>query len=380
MMNPLVIMMLIGVVTSEGARRPAADLARHVPGFTWRKARGEQWLYDGDLPVAQFFGGYRAGQRLAGIARPVSLHSLRLIPKGPLFIAKNEGCGPLCLSWRKHLIFYMQIEELKADDSDPRRFRLHLKCRDIGLRNDQPNLAAYRPGNVVEETWLEVSYDPARPSYVFDVRTRLIVQPGRVEAVTARDFGGLEFADLLPAGCNAPLDRKLYHDYVYKSRNGTYYRLPHNKKRTPEKRGILYCRDGTMAFLLEPRGNPVVELVGETGLNTFSEICHAMYDVHFKFSKAKQAELLAAGKPLSVHFRLYAITESAGRRMLQQSIWDPRLDPRDRRTDRVGRRRATAPQRLAPLDPPNYLGPPRFPIAARSTACTHQCSPCPLGR
>ncbi|NOX56840.1 MAG: hypothetical protein GXP27_20850, partial [Planctomycetes bacterium] len=271
------------VVTAAHAQ--TVDLANHVPRFTWRiMPDGGRWIYDGDLPVAQFFGGYRASGPMRGIARPISLHNLRLVPGGPPFIAKDEGCGPLCLSWRKHLIFYMQIDELSVDDSDSKRLRLHLKCHDIGLRNDQPNRRAYRPNNVMEETWLELTYDRRLPSYVFDVRSRLTVRPGRWQTMTGRDFGGLEFTDLLPAGCNAPLDRKLYRYYVYKSRSGAYYRLPHNKKRTPEKRGILYARDGTMAFLLEPHGNPVIELVGETGLNTFSEICHAMYDVHFKFS------------------------------------------------------------------------------------------------
>ena len=80
-----------------------------------------------------------------------------------------------------------------------------------------------------------------------------------------------------------------------------------------------------MAFLLEPHHNPVVELVGDTALNVFSEICHAMYDVHFKFFKEKELELLGAGKPLEAHFRFYSISEEAGKKMLEQSVWDPKL-------------------------------------------------------
>ena len=64
-------------------------------------------------------------------------------------------------------------------------------------------------------------------------------------------------------------------------------------------------------------------------MNSFTEICHAMYDVHFKFSRTKQNELLASGKPLVAHFRFYSITEEAGRKMLDESIWDPKLKVSD---------------------------------------------------
>lgn len=305
---------------------PAVDLKTHSPRFHWKTGHGGQkWIYDGEMPVGELFSGYTGTQPMSGIARPISLHNLRLIPGGPLFIAKGESCGALCLSWRKHLIFYMEIDELKVNQEDPERFRLYVKSHDVGLRKDQPDQAAYQPHNVVEESWLEVTYDPGLPSYVFDVRTRLTVQPGRKQAMSVRDFGGLEFGDILPAGCNAPLAKKLYHDYVYKGRDGTYYRLPHDKNKGPEKLGILYSNSGTMAFLLEQQQNPVVELVGDTGLNSFSEICHAMYDVHFKFLKEKQSELLEAGKPLEAHFRVYSITEEAGREMRDRSVWDPKL-------------------------------------------------------
>lgn len=50
-----------------------------------------------------------------------------------------------------------------------------------------------------------------------------------------------------------------------------------------------------------------------------------MYDVHFKYSKKQQGELLEAGKPPEAHFRVYSIAEEAGRKMLDRSIWDPKL-------------------------------------------------------
>lgn len=323
--------LIMALTTGFATAESPVDLKNHKPLFRWEiSPSGQQSIYDGEAPVADFYGGANA---MRGIGRPISLHNLRLIPGGPLAIEKGEACGPLCLSWRKHLIFYMKIDELSVDDKDPERFKLYVRSHDVGLRADRAYRETYEPNNVVEETWLELTYAPQLPSYVFDVKTKLAVQPGREQQMISRDLRGLEFGDILPANCNVPLDRKQFHYYVYKGPDGIYYRLPHDKHRGPEKLNLLYASNGTLAFLLEPQHNPVVELVGDTGLNCFSEICHAMYDVHFKFSKQKELELLAAGKPLEAHFRFYSISEEAGRKMLEQSVWDPKLQlPGGRRT------------------------------------------------
>jgi len=158
--------MALGLCTLLGAEivkaGPAVDLVNHNPHFRWKTGpNGEKWIYDGDMPVAAFYAGT---EPLGSIARPISLHNAKLIPEGPLFIAQGEGCGPICLSWRKHLIFQMKIDELKVDDTEPQRFKLYVKSHDVALRKDQPYQAAYRPNNVVEESWLEVIYDPHCPA------------------------------------------------------------------------------------------------------------------------------------------------------------------------------------------------------------------------
>jgi len=318
---------LLGFSSAEVvAADTSIDLKNHRPRFHWKTGPdGRQSIYDGEMLVADFYPGPKGPKAMHGIGRPISLHNLRLIPGGQLAIANGEGCGPLCLSWRKHLIFYMKIDELSIDEKDPERLKLYVKSHDVGLRNDRPYQAAYQPNNVVEESWLELTYDPNLPSYVFDVRTKMTVQPGREQKMISRDLRGLEPGDILPANCNVPRDRKQFHYYVYKGRDGIYYKLPQVIHRGAEKRHIFYASGGTFAFLLEPHHNPLVELVGATGLNVFSEICWAMYDVHFKFSKEKELELLGAGKPLEAHFRFYSISEEAGRKMLDQAVWDPKL-------------------------------------------------------
>ncbi len=301
------------------------DLGDHTPRFEWRKgASGEHWIYDGELPVGAFYAGT---EPMGSIAKPISLHNLRLVPGGPVFIRKGEGCGPLCLSWRKHLIFKMTIDALEADDSDPQRFRLYLEARDVALRTDQPKEPPYRPNNVVEETWLEVSYDRELPSYVFDVRTRLTLKPKGRETMLSRDFRGLEFGDLLPAGANdrfPPRGSKKFPWLVYRAPDGRLYKLPQTHHLNQGH--VQYAPDGFLAFAAEADYNPVLQFVGESGLDARSEVCWAMYDVHFKYIRERQMQRLDAGKPLEVHFRVYSVPEATANRWLAEAELDPALD------------------------------------------------------
>jgi len=303
------------------------DLLSHVPSFGCRvTANGERCIYDGDHLVGALYEGT---EPLGSIAKPVSLHDLRLIPGGAPFIARGEGCGALCLSWRKHLIFQPAIDELNVDDSDPRKLRLYVKTHDAGLRADQPQEPPYRPGNATEETWLELTYDPTLPSYVYDVRTRMSISSDRVEAMLARDLRGLEFGDILPAGCNdrfQPGGGKRYQWYVYKGRDGRLYKLPHNHSRGPERRGILYGKDGYIAFVTEADCNPVIQFMGNAGLRVFSEICHAMFDVHFKLNRDEEIRLLRAGEPLEVHYRIHSVPQARAAQILDDALFDPKLE------------------------------------------------------
>ncbi len=316
------------VFAADGLRddsdRPV-DLQKHTPRFEWRTGpSGERWIYDGELPVGAFYAGT---EPMRSIAKPISLHNLRLLPGGPIFIRKGEGCGPLCLSWRKHLIFRMVIDALEADDSDPQRFRLHLKAHDVALRGDQPQQPLYRPNNVVEETWLELTYDRDLPSYVFDVRTRLTLDPERREAMLQRDFRGLEFGDLLPHGANdrfPPRGNKKFPWLVYRGRDGSLLKLPQTHHLN--QMHIQYAPDGFLAFAAEPDYNPVIQFVGESGLRARSEVCWAMYDVHFKFIRDQQLRLLDAGKPLEVHYRVYSVPEATARQWLAEAKLDPAID------------------------------------------------------
>lgn len=300
--------------------------ARHTPCFHWLQPSGTHgFVCDGPEMVAALYAG-EAQQH--GPARPISFHNLRLAPRGPRIIAREEGCGPLCLTWRKHLIFYMSIDELRFDDTDPRCFRLYVRTHDNGLRADQPGAERYAPRSLTEETWLRLTWNAELGSYVFDVRMRLRANPGRSHDVLAHDKRGLEFADLLPAGANdrfPPHGRKRYTHVVYRAADGRLYSRPQNKHMGPDKVGVRYAPDGMLAFVGEPDADPVIEFTNGTGRHVHSEICWAMYDVHFKLRRSRQTELLRSGAPLEVTYRFYAVRGRQAADWLARSTPDPVL-------------------------------------------------------
>lgn len=303
-----------------------------------RRNDGEYDIRDGDQLIASLYPGTAllpTGESTA--LRPVCLHNLRLTPAGPRMIAEGEVCGPLCLSWRKHLIYNMEIVDLDIDDSDPERLTLRVHTHDTAFRKDQPYSEDYEPDNVVEDTELIVTYDAELASYVYDVSMQLDIRPGREAFVLRYDKGGLEFGDILPDGANdyfPPRGTKRYSHIVYRAEDGTLYNRPQNKHFGPDKIGMRYAPDGFAAYVTESDDNtdnnavdnPVIEFLDGTGARSHSQICWAMYDLHLKLRPEAVRKRLERGLPLEVRYRLYSISSAEAGKLLADSEPDPALD------------------------------------------------------
>ena len=304
---------------------------RYIPSFKWMgNATNGYCIYDNNQLIAELHTGENSKINDNVLAyQPISLHNLKLTPVGETMIAKNEICGPLCLSWRKHLIFDMAIEELSVDDSDPQRLKMYIKARDIAMLKNQPGYMDYKPNNFKEETYLELSYDHKLRSYVYDIRTALFVSKGREEFILAHDKGGLEFGDILPAGADdyfPPKGNKRYTHIIYKSHNNRLYNRPQNKHLGPDKWNIFYAPDGFAIFGVEQIGNPTVEFLDKSGSVVYSAICWAMYDLHFKYKKHLTEKLILSGKPLTMHYRFYSTDAQTAAELFDESVADPVFD------------------------------------------------------
>jgi len=298
--------------------------------FRWiDEGHGQGRITNGSETVAEFYSCPDSMQTpLRKSIRPVSLHNVRFSPGGESLIGKNEHCGPICLSWRKALVYQMEIADFSVDQSDPNRLVIRLRMRDVGLRADQPGVGSYRAGNLEELTELVVGYEAASRGYYFDIETQVRVLPERLDFVLAHcpGGGGLEFGDLLPYRANdqfPPLGEKRYTHLVYLSEEGKLLNRPQNKHLGPDKNGIRFAPNGFLAFAAEDAGNPALQFREGCGHLAESDICWAMYDVHFRLRADKQEALLKDGQSVQMKFRIHALSREQSATMLAESVLDP---------------------------------------------------------
>jgi len=316
------IVLTIAAVDAGAAASP--DLKSHVPAFTWRtQPDGERWIYDGEMPVGALYEG----------PYPICLHDLRLVPGGPIFIERGQFMSPFGIAWRMGGQLNMKIDEITADQKDPTRLKLYFKVHDEGLIDYRDPEHETWKSAIIEETWLELTYDRERGSYIFDVRSRLQVRPGREQAVAER-FREFEYQDLLPGGCFdrfPPHGKKRFQWFVYTGPDGRLYKMPHTHHLGPAGSVRGFGEDGILAFVLDPVYNPVVRLRGDTGPRTRGSVCPWAWDFHFVLM-----DIQAGGKPLSaapfeVRYQVYSVPESEAKRLLDGAEMAPAMsDPRVR--------------------------------------------------
>lgn len=319
------------------ARLEAAE--SHKPEFRWVVDQdGERWIYDGATPVAALHEP--TPEEPTHPHWPICFHEVRLQPNGPVAFARNEFAGPIALSWRKHFICNMGIDSLEVNTDDTRRLRLAVVMSDrptnlSDVKQRQLERAGYdvtgheSGGRLVERTWLELGYDPETGSYVFDIQSEAKPAPGWEGWFDNLNPRGVEFGDLLPAQCNdryPPHGNKRYDYFYYKGEDGRVRYSPMNHHLGPEDRDLHYAPDGFQMFGVEEDVNPVIEFKEGLGSEIHSELCWAMYDVHYKFKPGIQAERLKAGEPLRVHYAIYGLDAERARLIADQAAPDPKLD------------------------------------------------------
>jgi len=296
-----------------------SNLRQHVPKFAWKvRANGEKWIYDGKRPVGALYEG----------PYPVCLHDLRLVPGGPIYIKRGQFMSPFGVAWRMGGQFNMKIDKIDVDDKDPRHLKLHFNMHDMGLIDYRdPGFKTWQSA-FTEDTWLDVTYDPDRGSYVFDVRSRLKIRRGREEDVAKR-VREFEYQDLLPDECFdrfPPHGKKRFQWFVYTGRDGKLYKLPHTHHIGPDKHVRSFARDGILAFVVDRDYNPVVEMLGDTGPRTRGAICFWAWDFHFVLRRDRTDTAYVSSEPKEVRYRVYSEPQSVAERMLAEAEFAPILE------------------------------------------------------
>ena len=317
-----------------------ADARPGTSEFRWVEEHGERRIYDGHTLVAAFYEGADGDRNEDYPFWPICFHDARLSPDGPVAFARGRFAGPICLSWRKHFICNMGLDSLEIDVEDPACFKLFAEMRDRPAvfddverrrleRNGYDLRGAEQGGRLVERCWLELTYDEERGSYVFDIRTEARPEPGWEDWLDNLNPRGVEFADLLPADCNdrfPPNGRKRYRYFFFQGEDGRTMYQPMNHRIGPEKKDIHFAPEGFQMFGVESDVNPMIQFLDGHGADLHTELCWAMYDVHFKFKPEVQRERLQAGEPLRMHYVILGLDGDRARAIADEAILDPRMD------------------------------------------------------
>lgn len=274
---------------------PAPVLAAtpHAAKFTWKVLGGavntEQWIYDGDIPLAMF--EQRVIEQPAedlmffnGVPKPPVLRHVRLAPDAPPMVE----CIQLYWVLITGQLATDRVVNIDVQGSGTDKLVVTFNTRD-------------RSGIADSKRILTLTYDSTAGSYVYDFQAWLTFNSPEFLNGGARS---LEFCDPWLVGCPGPavefpgMWERRYQKFIYESNEGLVY-TPLNHYTTSLKGGFKLKRDGFFVAAYEPTGNPSIQFVGDTADKSGISICWWGYDIHLGRTIAPEE----MDKPILAHFR-----------------------------------------------------------------------------
>ena len=297
--------------------------ATHQPCFTFRTHGGEtaggQWIYDHDEPIAMLEHRTidQPEQELRyfdGNPRPVNLRYLKLAP----------GTRPLVAGVQMFWVFQhrvlatTELVDVAVEGHGSDRLRMAVVTRDPG-------------GVATSRRAMELTYDPARATYVYDFAAHLDIHSP--ELFDAHEKVAFEYCDpwyMDTPGPSVPFEGmwpKRYTHLVAELADGTVWQMPLNHMVSAGGvEGALPAPaamrpDGRFVAALDPGHNPAFQFVGETGPRTSIGVCHWGYDVHF-VGHFTRDELWS---PVCPRFRILLCPDDEARGLLERATSLPRV-------------------------------------------------------
>ncbi len=166
---------------------------------------------------------------------------------------------------------------------------------------------------------LTLTYDNEKGSYIYDFN-------GDLEFHSPENFNGnnisFEFTDPFWVDCPAPAIEfpgmwgKRYQKWVYEADDGSVKVIPINHYTTSHKDGIRLKRDGMFVTAFEPDGNPAIQFIGDTALNSSISICWWGYDYHL----SRHVAIDELFKPIPIHFRIFQCPNRTVQNLLKNAV------------------------------------------------------------
>lgn len=298
----LFIFLLIVPFTSNSA-------GQYTPKFSWRVLGGsvtpEQWIYDGDNPIAMFENRTieQPGLQLMFFnmsSKPPALRHLKLTPDGnPMieFVQLYDKFSPICTDKLVGL-------DVKGQGTD--KLVVTFTTED-----------AFKVATSTKV--LTLSYDNEKGSYVYDINGNL--KFNSPEFLNGSSFG-FEYLDPWFVGCPGPAVKfpgmwdKRYQSFVYEDKDGGVKIFPINHFVTSYKGPFKLKQNGIFVTAYEPDGNPAIQLIGDTADKSSMSICWWGYDFHF--TRSGSADELFA--PINYHYSLFQCPDAVVKDFLKKGI------------------------------------------------------------
>ena len=255
---------------------------------------GEQWLYDGDEPIARFQNDIveQPEQNLRyfdHVLKPVELRDLKLTPGGRPLIAGAQ------LYWKLGPIATTELLSVDIEGQETDCLTLTVVTRDPG-------------GVATSRRVLTLTYDADLDSYVYDFQAHLQIHSPEVFDSPGENQGHMRFEYCDPWYRDIPAPStesdgmwpKRYSHLLAEPADGTLWQMPLNHMATGIPSPQSFKRDGLFLLGFDPGNNPAFEFVGDTADRTSASVCNWGYDIHLLARYAPE-ELYT---PLCPHFRI----------------------------------------------------------------------------
>ncbi len=254
---------------------------------------GEQWLCDGEAPVARLWREtvVQPEQNLRyfnQVLKPVELRDLRLTPGGPPRFAGAQ------LYWKMGPVITDQLVAIETHIEGDDRFTLEVITRDLG-------------GVATSVRWVTLSWDAVQGSYQYDVRAFVTLhspevfdRPGTEDQEHRFEYCDPWYSDVpAPSVPFAGRWPKRYQRLLAEPADGSVWQMPLNHMATGIPSPRQFAPDGRLVLADEPGANPAIQFVGQTAARTAIGVCNWGYDVHLSAGFHRD-ELY---RPLALHFR-----------------------------------------------------------------------------
>ena len=287
----------------------APAIADHTPSFSWQvrgDANYEQWIYDGDEPIALFESGtldepMQALMMFQLVEQPLLLRHLKLTPGGKPLVSAVQ------LYWKTGKVVTDVLKGLDVKGEGTDRLTVTFTVEDPWA-------------TIRVKRKLTVTYDNTLGSYVYDFQDDAVIM--RPETLDNNATIRIEYCDPWFTGSPAPSQHfngmwtGRYQQFAYESRDSGVVSIPHHHVAHSQKAGIKLKRDGIFAAVYEPDGNPAIQFMGKTADKTVISICPWAYDVHFGYM-ASPRDLY---DPVTTHFRIFNCPTDVAKKLNDDAV------------------------------------------------------------